>query len=258
MSAASRMNRLLALLAIAAWTVSQTAAWNPSTQANVLVLNLDRIWFAIGAGYVDPWKLAMSGAGWLAVAMTMTLPLRRAWLSIPGLVAFSLAVLVFRMTLPGGGSTTPELLLTLPAALFASLALAASASRNIRAAVAVGAAVTTLLAYQLRPAYGGDPDFGWALEVLAVHPELALQMGMFHAWFAFTMVLAGHAIAARPAFWALAATGAVVLSEWAQLGMPGRMLELAPVLVVAVAGGLAALLLTFPAPRPPRPHARAA
>jgi hypothetical protein len=243
MSAATRRARLLALLAIAAWTVSQTAAWNPSTQANVLVLNLDRIWFAIGAGYVDPWKMALSGAGWLAVAMTMTLPLRRAWLSIPGLVAFALAVLVFRMMLPGGGSTTPELLLTLPAALFASLALAATAPRNLRAAVAVGAAVTALLAYQLRPVYGGEPDFGWATEVLVAHPALGVQMATFHGWFAFTMVLAGHALAARPAFWALAATGTVVLSEWAQLGMPGRMLELAPVLVVATAGAVATLLL---------------
>jgi hypothetical protein len=255
MSAASRRTRLLALLAIAAWTVSQTAGWNPSTQANVLVLNIDRIWFAIGAGYLDPWKLVLSGAGWLAVAMTMTLPLRRAWLVIPGLVAFSLAVLVFRMMLPGGGSTTPELLLTLPAALFVSLALAASAPRNIRAAIALGAAVTALLAHQLRPAYGGMPDFGWSTEFLAAHPELGLQLLAFHGWFAFTMVLAGHALAARPGFWALAATGTVVLSEWAQLGMPGRMLELAPVVVVAVAGGLGALLVGAGRGTPTMKHA---
>jgi len=242
MSAASRRLRLLALLAIAAWTVYQTAAWNPSTQANVLVLNLDRIWFAIGAGYLDPWKLALSGAGWLAVAMTMTLPLRRAWLSIPGLVAFSLAVLVFRMMLPGGGSTTPELLLTLPAALFASLALAATAPRNLRATVAMGAAVTALLAHQLRPVYGSVPDFGWSWELLAAHPEVVLQFLAFHAWFALTFVLAGHLLAGRARFSALAATAMVVLSEWAQLGMPGRMLELAPVVVVAVVGALAALL----------------
>jgi hypothetical protein len=240
---ASRRYRLVALLAIAAWTLSQTAGWNPTTQAHVLVLNLDRVWFAIGAGYLDPWRLVLNISGWLAVAMTMTLPLRRAWLSIPGLLAFALAVLVFRMLLPGGGSTAPEMVLALPVALFVSLALAASAGFGTRAAVALGAAVLALLAHQLRPAYDAGVDIGWSLEFVIAHPGMALQVAAFFAWFALTMVLAGHALMGRAAFWALAACGVVVFSEWAQAGMPGRSLELAPVLVVAAAGLLGAMVL---------------
>jgi hypothetical protein len=240
---ALRRSRLLALLAIAAWTLSQTAGWNPSTQAHVLVLNLDRVWFAIGAGYLDPWKLVLSGAGWLAVAMTMTLPLRRAWLSIPGLLAFAFAVLVFRMLLPGGGSTTPEMLLALPVALLASLALAASARHETRAAVAIGAAVLALLAHQLRPVYGAGPDVGWSLQFIAAHPGMALQVAAFFAWFAFTMVLAGNALTGRAPFWALAASGVVVFSEWAQIGAAGRTVELAPLLMVAVPGLLGAMVV---------------
>jgi VanZ family protein len=235
------------LLAVLAWVLTQTAPWTPAGDVGVFRQNAGRLWFAIGAGYLDPWGIARAGGAWLAIAMSLSLPLRSAAVATAAFATLGVAVLALRLLTPGA-APSPELVLTLPAVALAALALNAAAGRRARAAVAVAAALIAVAAYQLKPGYGYPSAFSWSFELLGGHPIQAVRFGAYFTWYALTTVLAGRALGGRAGHWAIGATLAVAATEWAQTAIPGRTPDLSPILVVALAGWIGSRLLAGPGP----------
>lgn len=238
--------RLLLLVSTLLWALLATSPWVSQLHPGLFLHQLDQLWFAVGTGFYDGWLIAHEIAGWTVVALLLSLGRHRGLVSLPGTFSLALVVLVVRLMSYGHPSTHAEMLLALPVALFACAALMASTEPGTRAAVALGACLLVLLVEQLQPGWSGGADHGWSFELWRFHRDVLIESTLFFAWFGWTLVAAGQMLTARPALWALLAAGAVVVTEWSQLGQIGRFPELEPVLIASAAAAAAAWISARP------------
>lgn len=243
--ARGRQGRVLAVsvLAALAWALAQTAPWVPTLDAALARRALGAVWSRLGAGPLDPWKLAAYGGGWLALGLTIGLGMRRPLRELLPFGALALAVAGLRLLLPGGDPPAPELVATIPAAALGMLLLAPLGARP-RAAFALLAALLAILAFQLEPGYGSPQPFSWRVMLLHGHPVPAIQQAAYFGWFATTVVAAGHVLTGRPLLWALVAPLVLALLEGAQTQVPGRTPDLSAPLIALACAGLAAGMLS--------------
>jgi VanZ family protein len=237
--------RLLAvvMLAVFCWSIASTAPWWLTSDAGLLRQNVSRLWFAIGTGYLDPWRLAQHFGAWLAVGLSLSLAIRRPSWAFTAFAGIAMTVVVARLLIRGAQPSV-EWMLSLPVAWFMVGAIVASVARSARAALTIAAVLLAMTAYELRPAYGMLRGFGWSIGLLRGDPIFAIQLGAFISWYAVTMVAAGRAAGGRAGTWALLATASIALMEWAQIAVPGRTPDLSPILLTIVTGWAAARILT--------------
>jgi VanZ family protein len=233
---------LAVLLAVLAWWVAATAPWVPSSTPSIWWTNAGHGWHALGAGPLDPWRLAQRTGEWLALGLALSLALRRPAWAAPLLAALAAAMLAWRGLLPPGSMPSPERLAALPPATLAVLALATVRPR-VRAALALAAALVAVAAYELEPGYGPVSPFRWRVVLLAGDPVPAIELAAWFGWFAVTVVCTGRVLGGRPALWALVPALVLAALEGLQTMVPGRTADLSPPVIALACAGLAAGIL---------------
>ena len=238
-------DRLLAvaLLAALAWVVAETAPWLPTSDVGVIARNVRGIWRGLGAGYFDPWKLVMRAGEWLSLGLLLSLPLRRPTLAILPFAALAFVALVLRLLLEGTAPPSPELIVTLPVAALALVAMPRLGTR-VCATLAIVAATLAVLAYQLAPGIGPISPFKWRLQLLQGNPISGIELASYFGWYAITVVAAGHRLTGRALPWIPVTVVVLAITEWLQTMLPGRTADLSPPLVALACGALAAGMLS--------------
>lgn len=236
--------RLAAVLTIAllAWTLSETAPWVPAGGVSLARLNLQAAWAVLGGARPDPWHLAIRGAQWLAVGLSIAAAMRRPGLALLPFGALAAAVLGWRLLLPIVEPPSAAMLVTLPFAALAVLTVP-RLGRSACAALALAGAIVAMLAAQLEPGYGPTGAMRWRIEVLSGDPVDGIREACRFAWFAMTVVAAGHLLDGHRLRWAALAVGLLAASEWAQTGLPGGRPDLSSVAMGLAGAALAAGLL---------------
>lgn len=237
-------SRLLAvaLLAAVAWLTAETAPWVPSSDVAVLAQNVRAALRSLGTSHLDPWRLAARLGQWLALGLLLSLPLRRPLLAVLPFGALAAAALGLRLALQGTPPPSPELVVALPVAALALLALPRLGTRTC-AALAIGAASFAMAAYELAPGYGMTQPFRWRVLLLQGDPIAGIQLAAYFGWYAMTMVAAGHVLTGRALAWVPVPVALLAAAEWAQTTLPGRTADLSPPLIALAVGALAAGML---------------
>ncbi len=237
-------SRLLAvaLLAAVAWLTAETAPWVPTSDVGVLAHNVRAVWRSLGTGYLDPWRLAARLGEWLALGLLLSLPLRRPLLAVLPFGALAAAALGLRLLLQGTPPPSPELVVTLPVAALALLALPRLGARAC-AALAIAAATLAVAAYELAPGNGLPQAFRWRLLLLQGNPIGGIELAAYFGWYAMTVVAAGHVLTGRALAWVPVPVLLLAAAEWAQTTLPGRTPDLSPPVIALAVGALAAGML---------------
>jgi VanZ family protein len=239
------------LLAALAWLVATTAPWLPAFEPAVLKRHVKAVLEALGTGYLDPWRLVGRGAEWLALGLALTLPLRRPVLAFIPFCLLAASAVGLRLSLAQEAGPSIESLVSLPFVALAIIALTLLGQRP-RAVLVIVAALVTMLAYQLEPGNGPPEPFRWRVMLLHGNAIAGIQIASYYAWFAMTVVAAGHALNGRALGWAVLPVLLLAALEAVQTLIPGRTADLSPPFVALACGALAAGMLGGRGGRPRR------
>jgi VanZ family protein len=239
--------RLLVVIALAslAWLIAQSAPWVPSIALDAIRLKVLGLMLQaqhiVRTGQLD-WPRVLGYVGqWLVLALGLSLPLARPLAPIISFGAVLGLVWLAHLLVPRA-SLPIEALIALPVAAALALALLAT-GKQVRAAVMLIALLGVITLQELRPGDGPAHEFTWRLLVLHGDAIHGIRVGCQIAWFAMSLVAAGHVLTGRSGVWVAVAVIGLALLEWAQTAVPGRTPDLSPPMLALATAGLAAGLL---------------
>jgi len=239
--------RLLMVIALAslAWLIAQSAPWIPSFAADTIRLKLlgliTQSKHIARTGHLDLARFIGYFGQWLVLALGLSLPLARPLAPIISFGAVLGLVWLAHLLVPRA-SLPIEALIALPVAAATALALLAT-GKQVRAAVMLIALLGVITLQELRPGDGPAHEFTWRLLVLHGDAIHGIRVGCQIAWFAMSLVAAGHVLTGRSGVWVAVAVIWLALLEWAQTAVPGRTPDLSPPMLALAMAGLAAGLL---------------
>ena len=239
--------RLLVVVVLAslAWLIAQSAPWSPSFAADTLRLKLlgliTQSKDIARTGQLDVARFIGYFGQWLVLALGLSLALARPLAPVLGFCALVVvtglaAVLIPRAAFP------IEALIAVPVAAIVALAMLAT-GKQVRAAVMLIALLTVITLQELRPGDGPAHAFSWRLLVLHGDAIHGIRVGCQIAWFAMSIVAAGHVLTGRSRAWVAVAVIILALLEWAQIHVPGRTPDLSPPMLALAGAAVAAGLL---------------
>ncbi|MFA7666769.1 MAG: VanZ family protein [Burkholderiaceae bacterium] len=246
------------LFAVGAWLLAGLSPWRFTFDVGTVRANLA---FLRGWSHwsgPDPWVFARHLCGWLAVAVS----LRALWparltgtLVLAGVLAVSV---VLQLLLVRRALSLDELAAMLCALPLAGL-LPGANSRQVRAGLLALLALASVCAYQLAPGRGRAlaAGFDWLPQLGRGGLIGALELSLFFGWLALSVVLAlrwraacGLEIRRQRLAWPVAVVAVLFATEVAQLWIPGRLPDVSPPLLAALAYAIGWAL--FGAASPPR------
>lgn len=227
------------------WVMSQTLPWVFSLDVGVARANLSFLRHWAAPPYINAADLVRHAAAWVAIGCACRLVATTRWVSLSlltGVMAGSVAAQV--LTEAARPLSTSELggmaaawALLVPASLLRGRGTAVGPW----ATVLVGAALTSIIAFELAPAAsGGTSAFQWWPQLGLGRPIDALDLGLLFGWYGVSVTVAAHwrdsasdGIARR--WWPPLAVVAVLVLELAQMWVPGRGPEVSPPIITALA-----------------------
>jgi VanZ family protein len=239
--------RLLAVVALAslAWLIAQSAPWIPSFATDTIRLKLlgliTESKHIARTGHLDLARFIGYFGQWLVLALGLSLALTRPVASTLSFCALIVVIGLAAVLVPRAAFPI-EALIAVPAAAIVALALLAT-GKQVRAAVMLIGLLGVITLQELRPGDGPAHEFTWRLLVLHGDAIHGIRVGCQIAWFAMSLVAAGHVLTARSGVWIAVAVIWLALLEWAQTAVPGRTPDLSPPMLALATAGLAAGLL---------------
>lgn len=224
--------RLLTIMVVVIWIVSQTMPWTFAVDVGTMRSNLSFLRRAWDGPALDGWRVLRHAGAWIAVAAACRLVGRNSRRSAVLLGLAGAASLLLQVLLDARAPLSSEELAGMALAtmsMVVPMSLAGSSTSGWRwGLVLLTGALTAVVAYELRPEPGAPTQaFSWWPRVGLGGLLGALDYALFFGWLGLSAVVGAHwadADGDRHArrLWPAAVVLATLVLEGTQIWVPGR------------------------------------